>query len=336
MHGRQPLTWPSQKLAGYAHWFNGAAADVARVKLKDLEKYNHFSDNPPRTKLTTNAVYEQVARYDDPNDRRGHLYGAILATVRAYQRNSKAGRGQLDYCVHYIGDLSNPLHNMEFNDFNKTRHDTNDAVVDLGILEHLERIKLSDVRIATEDDLAREIVRIAQDAMALGYRMQAEARNMTPEEAYGQIGKSASLLRAVLVYLHVPAKVTFGQSCCPIRIKGVARFSGNPSDFWPCRLFGSEYDLFVMKEASCPFDPPFKVRPFHLFGNLFEKLRDRQVLRTLFQALAALHTLGGERGRSIGYEPGHPRGIEGFHPLLVTEHVHFIVKLEAPRDQHIG
>jgi hypothetical protein len=43
-----------------------------------------------------------------------------------------------------------------------------------------------------------DIARIANLSRKLGYRLAKEDRNMTPEEAYVQLGHSASLLKAVL------------------------------------------------------------------------------------------------------------------------------------------
>jgi hypothetical protein len=49
-----------------------------------------------------------------------------------------------------------------------------------------------------EEDLSLEIARIANISRLLGYKMRAENRDMTPQEAYVQLGHSASLFRAVL------------------------------------------------------------------------------------------------------------------------------------------
>lgn len=52
-----------------------------------------------------------------------------------------------------------------------------------------------------EEDLAREIARIANISKNLGYRLKKENRNMTKEEVYIQLGHSASLMKAVLKHL---------------------------------------------------------------------------------------------------------------------------------------
>ncbi len=52
-----------------------------------------------------------------------------------------------------------------------------------------------------EKDLAKEIARVANEARQLGYKLRKENRDMTKEEAYKQLGHSASLLRAILEHL---------------------------------------------------------------------------------------------------------------------------------------
>jgi hypothetical protein len=49
-----------------------------------------------------------------------------------------------------------------------------------------------------EEDLAKEIARIANISRQLGLKLRAENRNMTKEEAYVQLGHSASLFKALL------------------------------------------------------------------------------------------------------------------------------------------
>ena len=51
-----------------------------------------------------------------------------------------------------------------------------------------------------EYDLANEIARIANQARKLGRTLKKENRDMTKEEAYIQLGHSASLLKAVLTH----------------------------------------------------------------------------------------------------------------------------------------
>jgi hypothetical protein len=94
------------KVAGYQQWYNAAGADIAKVKAGDKEAYNHYSDNPPGTVITPKMILEQIERYDDPMDESGHLYGAIVASLRDYKSakaTGKYGEYHLAYCDHYVG-----------------------------------------------------------------------------------------------------------------------------------------------------------------------------------------------------------------------------------------
>ena len=84
-------------------------------------------------------VMGQVDRYDQI-DKYGHLYGAIIASVRDYIREKKKGKyGEyhLAFCAHYLTDLSQPLHNIEYSPFNKRYHKPVDGVVNDEVLENL-------------------------------------------------------------------------------------------------------------------------------------------------------------------------------------------------------
>ena len=146
---------------------------------------------------------KNVAKYNNPTDENGHLYGAIIASLRDY-RSAKAtgkyGEYHLAYCAHYVGDLSMPLHNTVYNSFNRQHHTAMDGIVNDEVLDHLERIKIYPIEIKSEEDLVREIARIANLSMKLGYQLEKENRTLSKEEAYTQIGHSASLLKAILDY----------------------------------------------------------------------------------------------------------------------------------------
>ena len=45
------------------------------------------------------------------------------------------------------------------------------------------------------------LARIANQAMALGYKLEDENRLLTSEEAYQQLGHSASLIKGILRYV---------------------------------------------------------------------------------------------------------------------------------------
>jgi hypothetical protein len=192
------------KAAGYPQWYNAAGPDIAKIKAGDKEARNHYSNNPPGSVITPQTIPDQLARYDDPNDERGHLYGAIIASLRDYRSAKAAGRYAvyyLAYCVHYVGDLSMPLHNTVYNSFNRHNHGAMDGVVDDEVLDNLEWIKIYPIKIQSEDDLIKEIARIANLSLKLGYLLERENRNLTKEEAYSQLGHSASLFRAILDYI---------------------------------------------------------------------------------------------------------------------------------------
>jgi hypothetical protein len=197
------------KAAGYRKWYNATGADMAKLKSRGLEQPNHYANNPRGTRITEESVKQQITRYDT-RDPAGHLYGAIIAAVRRYlaeKAKGKYGEYHFAFAAHYLGDLSMPLHNTEWTDFNKTHHDAIDGIVNAGALEHLERIRVYPVTIRSEEDLVREVVRVANLASSLGWRLESEDRLPTEEEAYRQLSHSASLLRAVLVYTDAPRQI---------------------------------------------------------------------------------------------------------------------------------
>ena len=190
------------KAAGYVKWYNAAGADIARVKAGRREGYNHYSNHHVGERVSAAEVRRQIALYDT-RDPKGHLYGAIIASFRNAVDAAQAGaypHNHLAYCVHYIGDLSMPLHHIALNDFNKRTHLKNDGIVNADALEHIGRIGRYPIRIRSEADLVDQIVRIANLSLTLGRRLEKEDRLLTPEEAYVQLGHSASLLAAVLDY----------------------------------------------------------------------------------------------------------------------------------------
>jgi hypothetical protein len=196
------------KAAGYRKWFNAAGADIARIKVGRREGANHYSNHRRGMTISAAEVREQILRYDT-FDRNGHLYGAIVASFRnavAVEKGGGYGHHHLAYCVHYIGDLSMPLHNTDPSPFARRTHLKNDGIVNREVLDNLGRIRIYPIRIDSEDDLIDEIVRIANLSLALGWRLEDENRLMTPEEAYRQLGHSASLLSAVLNAFHDQTK----------------------------------------------------------------------------------------------------------------------------------
>jgi hypothetical protein len=196
------------KAAGYNKWYNAAGADITKIKAGRIEQYNHYFNNILNARITPESVLGHAKRYNDPKDEGGHLYGAIIASFREYSETKQEGRYaeyHLAFCAHYIGDLSQPLHNMPYDNFNKTHHTVNDGIVEDEVLENMGRINANTYPIKLrpahfEEDLAKEIATIANRARKLGYKLKKENRDLTKEEAYRQLGQSASLLKAVLEY----------------------------------------------------------------------------------------------------------------------------------------
>ncbi len=197
------------KVTGYAAWYNAVGADIAKLKAGRIEINNHFFNNPENKEITPALVLSQVKRYNDPQDLGGHLYGAIIGALQGYAhstRDFKYAEHHIAYCAHYVGDLSQPLHNIPNDEFNLKNHNKNDGIVNEEVLDNLPEIKKYMYRITLrpdnfEDDLAREIARIANTARYLGLRLRRENRDITRQEAYRQLGHSASLLQAILKHL---------------------------------------------------------------------------------------------------------------------------------------
>jgi hypothetical protein len=148
-------------------------------------------------------VLSQVKKYDSPRDRKGHLYGAIIGSIRQYIKVKNSGgfaEDHMAFCVHYIGDLSMPLHNIEYSPFNKRYHLEMDGLLEQNVLDNLSEIKTEKITIKTENDLIKEICRIANISIELGIRLEKEERVMTKAEAYRQVGLSTSLIKAVIEY----------------------------------------------------------------------------------------------------------------------------------------
>ena len=193
------------KASGYSKWCYAVGPDISKVKAGKIEMFNHFYDNNNNVEVVPKTVFEQVERYNNPEDEEGHLYGAILASLREFTKHLKEKDSEYHFafCAHYIGDLSAPLHNVTYDDFNKTHHAENDGAAGKDVLNQLSKIKKHMYQVDLrqdhfEEDLAKEIAQIANKARLLGYRLKEENRDLTEEEAYIQLGQSASLLQAVL------------------------------------------------------------------------------------------------------------------------------------------
>ena len=189
------------KAAGFHKWFNAAGADIAKIKAGAVEKLNHYVNNSPGTTVCAQMVLEQANLYNNPLDFKGHLYGAIIGALRAYKSTTLKGKYaeyHLAFCAHYVGDLSQPLHNTLYNQYNEAYHSTTDGIINEEVLQNLHLIKIYPIKVLSEEDLAREIARIANLSMRLGYQLEQEARMLSRQEAYEQISHSVSLLKGIL------------------------------------------------------------------------------------------------------------------------------------------
>jgi S1/P1 Nuclease len=192
------------KTTGYKKWYNATGADMAKLKAGRKEKLNHYVNNPRGTTVTPETVLKQAKKYNKTNDIVGHLYGAIIASVRDYlkaKQEGKYGEYHLAFCAHYVGDLSQPLHNTLYNSYNRKNHGTTDGIINDEVLDNIDKIQIYPIKIESEKDLANEIARIANLSLKKGYQIQDEKRLLTKDEAYEQISHSASLFKAILRYV---------------------------------------------------------------------------------------------------------------------------------------
>ena len=190
------------KAAGYKKWYNAAGADMTKIKAGKKEGLNHFVNNPPDTVVTPRMAMKQVKKYNT-SDYSGHLYGAIIASLRDYIKTTGEGKYaqyHLAFCAHYVGDLSQPLHNSLYNDYNKENHQTTDGIINDEVLDHPEKIQIYPIVIHRESDLAEEIAKIANLSLKKANQIEKEKRLLSKKEAYSQISHSASLLKAILEY----------------------------------------------------------------------------------------------------------------------------------------
>ncbi len=191
--------------AGFSRWQSAAAADVvkSRAQFRPVEEKNHYFNNNAGEEVTAGMVVEQAGRFNRPDDQKGHLYGAIIGSLRDFREQAATGKYAdypLVYLAHYAGDLSMPLHNTPYDAFNRERHTKNDGIIEEEALENVDAIRrrIYPVTINSEEDVAREIVRVANISRLLGELMRRENRDMTPGEAYTQAVHSASLFHAIL------------------------------------------------------------------------------------------------------------------------------------------
>jgi len=218
------------KAAGIDNYvYLAVGPDIAKEKAGDIEGQNHHYNTPKGVVVTPTMVLEQFKKYNkprdynDPEDAKGHLYGAIVAAVNEYiitGSGNKYARYPLGYAMHYIGDLSMPFHNIAYDEFNRENHSANDGIVEItGPAD-----EATDVKVARLEDeikkrmkklpplelsgdinkfyreLAFNIAEIANKSAEIGYMMRDAnpgITRMTEDEVYNRLAYSSRLLKAV-------------------------------------------------------------------------------------------------------------------------------------------
>jgi hypothetical protein len=190
------------KAAGISTEYTIVGPDIIKLKFKNEGK-NHFYDAERDKPITRQDVVRQTYQYDKGTASRGCLLGAIVESYRAYRKaieqNSRITHYFQGIMAHYIGDLSMPLHLMEYDDFNKEHHYSNDELIENEVMANMKKLAsgMKNMTIKDEDGLINEIIRLAEESKKLGYRLKDENRDMTREEAYRQAAMSASLIKAI-------------------------------------------------------------------------------------------------------------------------------------------
>ncbi len=174
------------------------APDVVALKLPRY-KLNHFS-NLVTPSVSSDQILEQVARYDG-DDVRGHLYGAVVAAYRQVLAQRQQGRRAayaFGFLAHYVGDLSQPLHNSVYDEFNAQQHRLIDGFVDQrqDLVDLIGRRK--DAYLPTlggEQDLLVAIANVANAARAAD--LQLRAGLFTENDCLELLARSAGLLQGI-------------------------------------------------------------------------------------------------------------------------------------------
>lgn len=63
--------------------------DIAKIKAGNIEGFNHWCNNDENNIVTKEQVLAQVEKYNsvDSSEEKGHLYGAIIGAVLAFQND---------------------------------------------------------------------------------------------------------------------------------------------------------------------------------------------------------------------------------------------------------
>lgn len=182
------------------------APDVVSHKYP-VEAANHFS-SAANVSVSFNYVLKQVVRYDK-DDSKGHLYGAIIASARQVYKNMKNQvRPDYDYAflAHYVGDLSQPLHNSPYDLFNKKNHKRIDGLVDdIPNLAELIFLRMGKLRICTDAEIVVAVADLANKARAADKILR--NHEFSQSDALNLLGRSATLLNAIDIYLRLSLNI---------------------------------------------------------------------------------------------------------------------------------
>lgn len=177
------------------------APDILVTKWP-TEAGNHYTFIPG-TKITTSDVLAQVGLYDK-EDTQGHLYGAVVAStniVRSKLINGTRPDYSYSFLAHYVGDLSQPLHNSPYDEFNIANHNRIDGIVDkLPNLTKRVAACITPLHIQNDYELLGAVARLADNAKAADIALRVEGV-MSQSDAIKLLGKSAALLRAISKYV---------------------------------------------------------------------------------------------------------------------------------------
>ena len=207
--------------------------DLSKKENDSLLGPLHWHDASPNTTITpeyidqyqiTEGMYVKVSspeskpikiRAPDPS---GVLYWKIL---ELYQRMKGKTGWEYDYYLtniaHYVGDLSQPLHNFPYGDepasdgksypeiglWAKEHHGEFDDALDpfLPLDEKTRKTfknLIHSVKVASTDDLKKEISKVANSSIALANKCYSEKRIITKNEALRQVALSVSLLKGII------------------------------------------------------------------------------------------------------------------------------------------
>lgn len=234
------LAWSSKthmfiaQEAGMADPVSACFPDFSRNEEYNLLVPYHWHDAAPNTIVTPKYIdrfqvsEETYTKPDFPRslpmkirvpDPRGVLYWEIVELYK----NLKASTTQWEHAyylsniAHYVGDLSQPLHNFpydsspagdgkvypELGKWNEEHHtefdNALDSILPLGAKKRKYfRKMMIPITINTIDDLKAEISKVANSAISLADKCYSQKRIISEDEALKQVAMSVSLLKAIM------------------------------------------------------------------------------------------------------------------------------------------